>query len=262
MTEYILYGSGSAGTYALNFLRSKGIEPIAFADSNESKWDTVKDGVQVASPKVLQMICPDATWVATAISSPAGPQIRAAIGNMGVKTVPLWKVLPVCHGTPPKNAVTAIVNTLSDLPSKHEFYDQISFRNNPNYGSQMPIAPISELYFPPFITHLDEEHFLDAGAASGDTIALFKERWSNFSKITAFEPDQVNMNKLREATWRDVRIIRHDKALSDHLHDERFTANGDYSSHLGGTGENVTCWSLDDLYVTSKYPPTYIKMDI
>ena len=74
---------------------------------------------------------------------------------------------------------------------------------------------------------------------------------------------QHNMRKIREATWQNERIIRFDKAISDHMHEERFTVNADYSSHLGGDGTQGYCWTLDgSIMLTPDHYPTYIKMDI
>lgn len=258
----VLYGAGATGRQALKFLRAQGIEPLCFADSDPEKWGIDIDGLMVKQPSVCG--ASDLTyWVACATRHDYAVEIREQLKQRGVKMKPLYECLPVQHGLPPRGTQQTIAALLSDVESLEEWCDQYEFRQKPDYDRQRPPSDINDIYFPEFITHLDFEHFVDAGAASGDTIAAFKERWPKFSKITAFEPDRTNMDKLREATWKDDNILRFDKALSDHMHTELFTANGDYSSHLGGTdGERVMCWKLDDLYVMSDRPPTYIKADI
>jgi len=269
--KIVLYGAGACGGYVLRHLRAKGIEPLAIVDSDSSKWGTTMskstmrdgiEGIEIISPDVAKVLYLDAEWVACAISRPAAPEIRAQLKAMGGKTKPLWEVLPVCHGLPPKGTQKTIADLLDDEQSLLEWCRQYEFRKNPDYDAQLPPSDIKEIYFPDFITHRDDEHFLDAGGGDGDTIKAFIERWTNYSQITAFEPDEENMAKLRESTSTNSRVLRFDKALSDHMHEEFFTANGDYSSHLGEGQHRIQCWKLDDIYAESSRPPTYIKMDI
>ena len=170
----------------------------------------------------------------------------------------------MCHGLPPADAEETIQGLLVDVESLAEWKDQLNFRTVPDYDRQRLPSGIKDIYFPGFIQHRDDEHFVDAGAADGDTVKAFTERWKFFEQISAFEPDRSNMDKLREATYQDSRVLRFDKALSDHRHNASFTSNGDYSSHLGGITQQVQCWALDDLWGKpgSLKPPTYIKMDI
>jgi FkbM family methyltransferase len=262
--QFILFGAGSGGRYVLKHLASKSIFPVCFADNDQKKWLGTQDGVLIMDPEQARIAYPDAVWVACALKRPGAKEIREQIAAMGVRSKPLWECLPVCHGVPPETAKATVANICYDLPSKLEFYDQISFRNSPNYGGQLLPSDVNDIYFPEFISHRDDEHFIDCGAADGDTVQAFKERWKSFRQITAFEPDPFNLTKLRKATWADDRVLRFDKAISDHKHEEFFTASGDYSSHLGGgSGElRVGCWRLDDIYLSDVVAPTFIKMDI
>lgn len=267
----ILFGAGSAGKYALKHLREQGVEPVSFADNDCRKWDTKIDGVDVGSPKDLSVMA-DVVWVCCAISRPAATEIRAQLKAMGVKTKPLWECLPVCHGLPPLNACGTINNGiedaefLADRESYLEWMDQCQFRSDPDYGRQRDPSPISELYFPDFITHREDEHFVDCGACDGDTVRAFLGRWSHWSLITAFEPDKENYTKLRslgvvDGEWIDTR----NKAVGDTRGVLAFQANGDYSSHLSAHVSQpattmVECVKLDESNL--RIPPTYIKMDI
>src|SRR5258708_23424903 len=47
----VLFGVGSLGKTALQCLRSIGVEPLAFSDSNPARWDGLVEGVRVLSPK-------------------------------------------------------------------------------------------------------------------------------------------------------------------------------------------------------------------
>lgn len=269
----VLYGAGAAGGYVLRHLRRQGISPLAIVDSNPTKWNqtfpssTLRDGISgvpILSPQSALASFPDAEWVACAISRPAATEIRVQLKALGVRTRSLWQCLPVQHGLPPENVIREITLLLKDdRDGLSEWWSQLKFRSRPDYDRQRAPTDAGEIYFPDWIARREDEHYVDCGAADGDTVAAFKRRWEKFSQITAFEPDGDNMQKLLEATWEDGRILRFDKAISDHLHKESFTPNSDYSSHLGGdTRHRVQCWTLDQLYATSTHPPTYIKFDI
>jgi FkbM family methyltransferase len=265
MNDLVLFGAGAAGRYALKYLTEKAKRGTcaAFADNRPELWNTEIDGVPVDSPANTLRALPNATWIATAISRPAATEIRAEIARMGVKTIPLWECLDVCHGLPPKEAVATLANILSDLQSKQELYDQISFRNCPNYGTQVAPSSCSELYFPDWITRQDNEHYVDCGAADGDTVKLFKSKWKKYRTITAFEPDNQNFKKLIHCEGADV----HHVGVSDRNGVVRFEHAGDYSSHIDKTlpvtvdAAEECAWvvKLDDYKMDA---PTYIKMDI
>jgi FkbM family methyltransferase len=257
MTEkIILFGAGACGRYVIANLRSQGITPLAFAENDKSKWGRMIDGVPVCEPTDLASLHKDATWVATVISAPAR-EIRQQMREMLVKTAPLYEVLPCHHGLPPDKIRDTLFPAIGDVVSKIEFNDQCVFRRSGDYNYQMSPSPISELYFPPFIKHRDDEHFVDCGAADGDTVAEFRKRWSNYSRITAFEPDTENYRKLALSCLDDPRNHTFMAAVADFNGKFSFTKSGDYSSHLGGNDVTQVV-SLDETCDA----PTYIKMDI
>jgi FkbM family methyltransferase len=255
----VLYGAGAAGSYCLKYLRERGEEVVAFADNNPSGHPI--DGVPVITPMQAAHLYPHEQWVCAAISRPAATEIRAHIKELGVETKPLWECLPVFHGLPPSVACNMIyVHVAGDLETRNEFVGQIRFRHQPDYEAQRDPSPVSELYFPPFIKHLDEEHFADCGAADGDTVKLFCERWENWGSIVAFEPDADNFEKLLEVDNPKGKITKLRFAISDFDGFAEFTANGDYSSHLGAGMAQIRVTKLDRML--EMHVPTYIKMDI
>lgn len=263
MEQIILFGAGSAGRYALKYLRSQGVEPVCFADNDERKWLTGIDGVGVTAPVLIKGMYPDATCVATAISRPAATEIRAQLKAMGVKTKPLWECLDVCHGVPSPDARWSLLSLMEhDTETSSVFHDQLMFRRNPDYDAQESPSDCKDIYFPDFIQHRDDEHFVDCGAADGDTVREFRKRWAQWSIITAIEPDKDNWEKLRascaDSEWIDCALA----AVSEYSCIRSFTPTGDYSAHLGsdGSGHHVMTHSLDAMHL--RIPPTYIKMDI
>lgn len=268
--QIILFGAGAAGHYALKHLRAQGIQPVAFVDNDPAKQDKDDDEIGIFPPDHALKAWPDATWVAAAISRPAAPEIREQMRKMGVKTKPLWECIPVCHGLPPHNATKYLVNLCmsSDAISLETLNDQYLFRESPDYDMQRDTSPISKLYFPDFITHREDEHFVDCGAADGDTIAAFRALWTAWAAITAYEPDVENFQKLRTSLAAEAAAI-FNAGVGDFTGDQSFVMTGDYSAHLAGASSrdatdgvetNVRIFRMDD--VTYPIPPTYIKMDI
>jgi FkbM family methyltransferase len=258
----VLFGAGAAGGYALKFLRDKGIEPSAFADNDPWKWQGEIEDVTILDPKGCLNHYPDATWVACAISRPAATEIRKEIAAMGVKTMPLWECIPVFHGLPPEDIRDTLFPCLGDVESCLAFNDQIIFRTKPDYYAQDDPSPKEETYFPDFIKKLHDEVFVDCGAADGDSIQAFMERWADFKGIIAFEPDRENYKKMicqRDPKGKG-RITQLRMAVGGFDGDMSFAANGDYSSHLGAGDEKVRVVTLDKMLGDNV--PTYIKMDI
>lgn len=268
--QIVLMGAGAAGTYALRFLRERGVEPLCFADNNADKWGTTLHGIPVVNPYSVND--PGATWVACAISRPAAPELRKQIRELGVKTKPLWECIPVCHGVPSDKIRKDLAAITYDAQSTLLVNDQCLFRRNPDYDQQVSPSPISELYFPDFITRRDDEVFIDCGAADGDTLTDFLIRWTQWKQIIAFEPDLANYRKLLDRVHGDKKVPRFlpvNAAVGDNSNAVSFIAAGDYSSHVEGVTSRdategmrveVACSKLDDLNYDA--PPTYIKMDI
>ena len=267
--QIILFGAGACGGYVLRHLRARGVEPAAVVDNRPEKWGTSVsrgtcmdgiEGVGIMSPEAALQRFRSATWVACAISRPAAVEIRAQLKAMGVKTKPLWECLPVCHGLPPRSVQGAIAGILDDEESLLEWCDQYKFRENPDYARQRSPSDVNDIYFPDFIQHHDDDHFVDCGAADGDTIRSFRLRWLSYRAITAIEPDAENFHKLEATTEGDPSITLHRRAVSDGDGWVNFESNGDYSSHLAREGRDLVRVSkLDGMGLDR---PTYMKFDI
>lgn len=260
MTRYVLLGAGTIGRVVARQLKEAGNPALAFADNDVPKQHHLMEDIPVFCPDECREKYPDAIWIATVMQPKFRDELLKQIAQMGVKSEELWTFLPHKQSAPPSSAIDTLDCILEEKESIYEFHNQIRFRRRE--ASQRPASDISEIYFPDWIMRRDDEHFVDCGAADGDTIAEFVKRWPNYKQITAFEPDKSNLEKLCGATWQDRRIIRFNAAISDHFHKSSFTSTGDYSAHLGGDGAKVHCWKLDDILNDSENHPTYIKMDI
>ena len=267
-SQLVLFGAGGAGGYALKHLRSQGIEPVCFADNNDDLWsDLVKPPIK--SPHQALLAFPEATWVVTAIRRPAAVELRAQAKAMGVKTKPLWECLPVKHGLPPLGVGLWLHRLVNDSLSERMINDQFKFRRDPDYDRQEKPSNIEDIYFEDFFTHLDDEHFVDCGAADGDTVREFLKRWEKWAWITAFEPDPQNYEKLLKSGAKgqgDISCVC--AANGDYEGEVCFVPTGDYSAHIGKTVTKP--WPTTNLYTLDEWfrptpvalKPTFIKMDI
>lgn len=263
MEMMILYGAGSTGRVIARTFNKQKI-PFVFVDGDRSKWNQEMEGVKVLSPEDAIELYPGATWIASAITPSFHKEISDEIALNGLKTARVLDFLPKRHGLPPENSRLTLEFIGSDGHTDSEIWDQIEFRKNPDTYKQRPASDIGEIYFPSFITHRDDEHFVDCGAADGDTVAAFQKRWGDWFHITAFEPDLGNYAKLRDSIADKRRIDLGWVAVSDLCGMMPFEQFGDYSSHLAPHASQpdttrVECRTLDG---SLRYPPTYIKMDI
>lgn len=258
----VLYGAGTTGRVIVRRLKEQDKPLPVLVDSDTSKHGTMMEGVEVIAPAVAQQLYPDATWIASAIVPEYHQRICEEIERMGVKTIPVWGFLPQRTTPPPHNvALQLLAMVVHDKESYDELCDQIDLRRNPQHHQQRPPSDIKDIYFPDFITHRDDEHYVDCGAADGDTVKEFVKRWEKWDTIITFEPDPANYNKLWKAVGSPEGKITHlGFAVSDFDGYTKFVATGDYSAHLGNGEKYVRVTTLDKMCGLTS--PTYIKMDI
>lgn len=258
MRPLILCGAGSCGGYALTYLRSSGKAPSAFVDNSPSKWGTSVSGIPVMSLPEAHKMYPDGEYVVTIQRHDYASQIRLQLRSSGIDPVSLDVVLPTFREVPSRRVSSHLAWIVDDDETVRVLLDQYKFRETHDYELQLPPSPIEETYFPDFMAHIDDEVFVDVGAASGDTLASFMQ-WSGgkYRALFAVEPDPENFGKIPELP----RLTTCQCALSDHDGHERFLATGSWDARLDEGGEEkVQCKRLDHLYFG--IPPTYIKMDI
>lgn len=172
-----------------------------------------------------------------------------------------------------------------DEDSRHEYNSQINYRiRHRTHGGHLPChLPPRDTYFLPFVQPRPDERYVDCGAYTGDTLALFLD-WTKgvFDRYCAIEPDFHNFRKLKAyiATLpQDVsnRIYALPIAISNIDGQVPFIASGTDMSMIptpdlrpepcGSTEGSPHCVSsvasrtLDSLFQHNP-PPTYIKMDI
>ena len=65
--QLILWGAGTTGRVIVRDMREKGLPSPILVDSNNAKWGTVMEGVDVMSPGAARAKYPDGVWIASSI---------------------------------------------------------------------------------------------------------------------------------------------------------------------------------------------------
>jgi FkbM family methyltransferase len=260
MSDVVLYGSGTIGRLIARQLIAKGTPPVAFADNDQSKWGTVIEGIHVNSPIWSKTTFPNAKWIATAHRTPSRDEILADIEQLKVESISLYEFIPAHKDLPPSGCIDTLFNLLADVESVRELSDQIAFREKPATHKQRPPSDIAKVYFEDFFTRRDDEHFVDCGAADGDTIAEFIAKWQKWDLVTAFEPDKENYQKAYAKYGKHEKINVYKSAVSDCSGMASFISTGDQTAHIGHGNSVTTLIPLDKAYFRN--PPTFIKMDV
>lgn len=265
--QVVLFGSGTVGRFIGRWLTAQGTPPVYFADNDPGKWDTVIEGITVQSPAECQRSFPNATWVATVLHTPYPTEIQEQILQMGVKSEPLSTYLSIKRAPLGWDICHEISKLCADRASREEMWDQWKFRKTGQ--SSAPFLDVKDVYFPDFIQKLDDEVFVDCGAADGDTVVEVLKRWPSTVRIISFEPDPQNFASYQSRKFGD-NVMVHRAAIGDHDGDVSFTVTGDQTAHIKTEEARdykelqsayvVPLWNLDN-YLFGE-PPTFIKMDI
>jgi len=280
----LLFGAGGLGRRCLAGLRRQGIEPVAFADSNQSLWNSTVDGLRVLSPgEAAERFGRAAVFVVTIWG--ARPPDRMAdrisqLQSLGCEKVipfgPLfWKypegVLPHYAADLPHKVITASREVLeafdlwADAESRQEFLAQLRWRLFFDFDDLSP--PQHPIYFPPDLVRLHaNEVFVDCGAFDGDTLSQFlTASGGSFQQVVAFEPDPANFARLNGSVAAlpgpmRGRIDIKCAAVGAADGNCRFADREGPSSHLGEGDLIVEVVALDRYLGATR--PTFIKMDI
>jgi FkbM family methyltransferase len=280
----VLFGAGNLGKTALQCLRSIGVEPLAFCDSNQDRWHEVLEGVPVLSPEqAAEQYGHLALFIVTIWSKGHRyAETRAKLSRLGCeRIIPTsslrWKFADVlmpyfCQDLPHRllqdsDRVRRAAWLWSDDKSREEYLSQVAWRVSGD--CDLLSAPDREQsYFPATIFELkSDEFFVDCGSYTGDTLEQFLLRTGNkFAGIVAVEPDPRNFANLRNWTKGlnpqvRSRIQLRGVAVGSKRCQVRFAAHGSEGSSIQQDGSIVVdCVPLDELLAEAS--PTYIKMDI
>ena len=158
-----------------------------------------------------------------------------------------------------KNEFDDIYNRLADTQSRKTFLDIIKYKISGKTEYLFDCEVSRDEPFEAFLKLGSNETFMDLGAYTGDTVAEFLGRVTNYNKIIAVEPDKKSFRKLKLNTEgiSDIRI--ENVAVGKNCGMFPFSMKGGRNSSSGG--ENLIEFkSIDELSQNENI--TYIKMDL
>jgi FkbM family methyltransferase len=267
----VSFGAGNLGRRI-----ARAVHPVLICDNNPSFWDSVIEGILVASPEVAVQRYPDATFV-VAIWHPSRTEGMTdrlnQLRSLGASNVfPFYELFPEYGNQLLPNLLWERPNyyaerteeigrgrALLDATGREEFDRQMRLRLGDFSGQR--IDPGVQ-YFPDDLFQLGRnEVFIDCGAYDGDTISEFRRATSDhFDQIVAFEPDPENFAALKSAVNGDPRITLQPYATDARRKNVRFTVGGT-GARISSTGTcEVQTITLDE--ALHGIAPTYIKFDI
>jgi FkbM family methyltransferase len=277
----VLFGSGNLGGQTMRCLRSIGVEPLAFADNNSSRWGTHMEGVPILSPEeAAGRFGSDALFLVTIWNTNHWySDTQKHLARLGCRQISpvspvYWRFpdqfLPFFAQDLPHKLYECSAEVLAaellwdDEASKQEYLRQIRWRALGEWNFTRPGT--EESYFADSIFHLTpEEVFLDCGAFDGDTIRGILSR-GGFKRILAVEPDPGTFARLA-AYVRELepevrsRITLLPCAVGAERGQVRFDDTGGLGSRISDEG-TVTIESIPIAELVGPAPVTYIKMDI
>ncbi len=267
----VIFGAGNLGRRM-----ARAIRPVSICDNKPSLWDSVIEGIPVASPEVAVKRYPDATFV-VAIWHPSRTERMTdrmnQLRSLGASNVIPFYELFAEYGNrllpnflwerPDYYAERAEEigrgRALLDAEGRAEFDRQMRLRLG-DFSGQL-IDPGVQ-YFPKDLFYLSQkEVFVDCGAYDGDTISEFRcATGDHFAQIVAFEPDPENFAALKVAVAGDPRIALQPYATDRRRKTVHFTVGGT-GARISSTGTcEVQAVTLDE--ALEGIAPTYMKFDI
>lgn len=212
----VFYGAGGLGATALAGLRKAGLEPAAFADDTPGKQGQAIERVPIMSPTEAVERFGDRLVFVVTIMNPklrfldAQARLRKLTDRPVISFLHLaWQFsevfLPYYQFVMPRDLlanaedIRRAFGLWADEESQRQFVAHIKFRLHLDFkalpeNSGQGYFPLDVL--PPLP---DDTVFIDCGAFDGDTVRRFVEHQSDrFSRIYAFEPDEINCRKLQD----------------------------------------------------------------
>jgi FkbM family methyltransferase len=281
----VLYGAGTLGRAVLAKLRHAGIGPFAFADDTPEKQGELIDGLRVMSAKTAIESSKKRVVFVVTILNPllrfvdARSRLRELTDTPVLSFLNLaWKYpesfLPYCQFELPQNLlakaseIRETFRLFGDEESQRQFVAHLRFRLYLDYEA-LPQNSHDDYFPPDLIPHLpDDTVFVDCGAYDGDSIRQFlRHQDRRFGAIYAFEPDDVNCQRLRDyvtGLGEDLlkRVFVYQAGVGDRRKQVSFNATGNMSASFAAGGMvQVEVLPLQEI-VQSDGSPVFVKFDV
>ena len=292
----VLYGAGWWGNELSSRFERSGIEICAIVDNNTDKHGSSINGIIIMSfdeaianfPNALFIFSYDYEDFETALGSAIVlHQPKGRVNFCGVHDLPHIRIFT---DTYPKYLVQyydidqgdVLVNLIEFQneakkasavfrePASVLTYNYIYKRRLENSFVRVPRFPKSttNYYEPVLWSPIPNEHIIDCGAYTGDTLSEIVSNGIIFERYVAFEPDRDSYTKLIGTIASLPKEIQSKcdalpYGVGEKCEFVAFSSGlGDASYFSSDADNHVEVVSLDDLQITPSITPTFIKMDI
>lgn len=279
-----LYGAGSLGRLARDYLKTVGHDFVMAIDRNapqlaeEPGWS----GVHLLHPNDVPQTAKRGVRLAVSIVMSPYVPLERELSALGFKDiVPFYDLAesfrhlhPLSNGwfaaplsaTDLENTAKVLALWDDDVSRSHHLQFLAWRRLREEWTFEAAPIPDCSRFFIPEVTGLlhDNEILLDAGAHHGSVTETFLTQTKGaFRQIVAIEPDPFNRAVLadRLQSWLpdDPRVTVYDCALAEGEGEALFYEGADYASQLSPTGQiSVITRPLDALGLA----PSFVKLHL
>lgn len=187
--EWLVFGTGSTTELYLPCFEVEDIDPVAYVDNNNAKYETGYRGKPVIPPSKVSAY-PDAAVLLCTDDRRTCREIGAQLTAIGIPYLLVAEYVYACHAAEIMENADAL-----DKVSCAVYADRIL--------AHLETRPLQHMervaYFsmPEFYGCAYREVFVDIGAYVGDTIEQYLfSRQGGFSRIYAIEPNRVSFEAL------------------------------------------------------------------
>ena len=279
-----IYGAGTFGRMALDFLRDVGVEPVLVVDAraDQIRGGEAWQGVELLAPhEVPDRLKSEALLAVSIVTAPVTPIMEELQGQGWRHVVPFYDVAesfrpahPLSNGwfaellTPDDMVeIAGCLDAWADDLSRAHHLTFLAWRlaRQEWRFADLPVDNSNRFFIPEVLAALaDDDLFLDGGAHHGSVSAAFLETTGPDSRIVAFEPDEENAD--RYADWvatlpADVRsrIDLRRTALDAFSRPRRFHGGLGFMSQFADTGaEDVLSETID----AAALAPGFVKLHL
>lgn len=281
----VIYGAGTFGRMALDFLRDVGVEPVLVVDARaeQIRGSDAWVGIDVRAPnEVPEQLKAEALLAVSIVTSPVAPILQQLQDQGWRQVVPFYDVAESYRPTHPlSNGWFADPLQPADLAGiaecLDEWADDLSRAHHLTFlawrlarqewqFAGLPVDNSNRFFIPEVLAALAEDDlFVDGGAHHGGVSAVFLAATGPDSRIVAFEPDNANADQY--AAWlaslpEEVRsrIELRRIALDASPRPRRFHSGIGFMSQFAETGEaDVLTETIDAADLASGFVKLHLE---
>lgn len=207
----ILFGAGKTRDFNLQFMRSLGINPVAFCDNSVDKQGQTVDNIEILSFQQTRERYPRAYYYIT--TQMYYEEIRQQLIDAGCadKQISEYDIIfqlqweENCMEYYKQNAdkIEWIYSELADAQSREVLFNRLLFLRTRNRKYMLNIRNKTQYFEKDLINYKKIGCYVDLGMYTGDTISEFiDESEGCYQSIYGFEPDEeiykTAMNNLKQ----------------------------------------------------------------